>query len=369
MSSFPDHVVDDLAAEEAVAPLEAPSRLRTVRQILAAPGSLKLPDPVVPQFVWPGRSTLLASREKAGKSTLAAQAAAAVARGGEFLDGIAAAGEVLWLAVEEHPGDVARRFATHEVTSEGVADIHILDRTEGDPLEDLESQAQAVRPALVVVDTLAAFARDANAESGNASAWLPIVQGLTDIARRTDAGLFLLHHARKSDGQYRDSTAIGAGVDVIAQMFEERVPTERRIEVKGRYSRETFVVNFEGGVYVPVGAGRTLPERIMAFLRAAPESSKSQVADAVRGKRAEILRALDQLVDRAVVELRKDGQAKRYSLAGEPVPSSEVGVWDREPVPEKGQREQGGNGSGTDSGTGSPTSSFKDHLKGEMEGD
>lgn len=360
------------ATEDANAQRRAELGLRTVREILTDPDALELPDPIVPKLVWPGRSTLFASREKTGKSTLATQAAAAVVRGGTFLDDSVAPGVVLWVVVEEHPNDVARRFALHGVAQDGAADIVVWDRIDGDPLVLLEEVAVLVSPRLVVVDTLAAFAREREAESGAASQWLPIVQGLTDIARRTDAGLLLLHHARKSDGRYRDSTAIGGGVDVIATMFEEKTPTERRIEIRGRYSCSTFTVNYEAGRYEMVGAGRTLPERICAFLRAAPESTTNAVVAAMPGRRDTILTTLAELVDRAVVAVRPEGQAKYYRLASdeanspdEPVPSEPVppapyrgpgGGTGSKRFPRGTMPEPVGTGSGTSSRTGSRVS-------------
>ena len=55
----------------------------TLRELLENP--VELPPAVVPRLAWPGRSTLLAAREKEGKSTLMTAAAAAVSRGSSFL--------------------------------------------------------------------------------------------------------------------------------------------------------------------------------------------------------------------------------------------------------------------------------------------
>ncbi len=46
----------------------------------------------------------------------------------------------------------------------------------------------------------------------------PIVQALTHYADESGAAQILVHHGRKSDGKYRDSSAIGAAVDVIIEM-------------------------------------------------------------------------------------------------------------------------------------------------------
>ena len=46
----------------------------------------------------------------------------------------------------------------------------------------------------------------------------PIVQSLTHYAHESGVALILVHHGRKADGKYRDSSAIGAAVDVILEM-------------------------------------------------------------------------------------------------------------------------------------------------------
>ena len=47
-------------------------------------------------------------------------------------------------------------------------------------------------------------------DAKDATSWSAPMLALTAIARETRTGLLLLHHARKSDGRYRDSSAIGA---------------------------------------------------------------------------------------------------------------------------------------------------------------
>ncbi len=68
------------------------------------------PAPVVPYLAWGSRSTLLAAREKSGKSTLTGYIAAQVSRGGTFLDEPCHQGNVLIVGLEEFLGDTARRL-------------------------------------------------------------------------------------------------------------------------------------------------------------------------------------------------------------------------------------------------------------------
>ena len=83
--------------------------------------------------------------------------------------------------------------------------IFILDRV-ADPFRDLEAAVRDVKPDLVVIDTLAAFVASLDLDPGSATAWTPIMTRLARIARDHDGAIILLHHGRKSDGAYRDSS-------------------------------------------------------------------------------------------------------------------------------------------------------------------
>ncbi|MDB4893177.1 MAG: hypothetical protein JWL61_5032, partial [Gemmatimonadetes bacterium] len=71
---------------------------------------MRPPPPIVPRLAWAGRSTLLAAREKAGKSTLTGFLTAAVTNGTDFLGEFCAKGDVLVIGLEEFIGDTARRL-------------------------------------------------------------------------------------------------------------------------------------------------------------------------------------------------------------------------------------------------------------------
>src|SRR5690606_23929425 len=84
--------------------------------------------------------------------------------------------------------------------------------------------------------TLGAFANafsERNIEPGDSAAWTRVMMVILEITRLYSASL-LLHHSRKSDGAYRDSTAIGANVDVIMEMFGEG-DEPRTLKSRGRF--------------------------------------------------------------------------------------------------------------------------------------
>ena len=87
--------------------------IRTLAAILADPKALQPPRAVVERFAWSGRVTLLAAREKAGKSTLISALASAASTGRRFLGDETIQGRVLIIGLEEHLNDL-RDLLPHE---------------------------------------------------------------------------------------------------------------------------------------------------------------------------------------------------------------------------------------------------------------
>lgn len=227
---------------------QSKARLLDLEEILSNPGALEQPDAVAPRLAWFGRVTLLAGREKSGgKSTLLTAAAAAVTqpRRTQFLGEDVIPGEVLWVSSDqEHASDIARRavrFGAHP------AWFHVM--WPGDhPFEELQHVAGWLEPILIVVDSLANFAIDVE-DSHSADAWPKVLLPLIELARKGHA-IVVVHHATKSTGQYRDSTAIGANVDAILQVQPVADHDSwRRIEGKGRWEIDDFTVDLDGDGY------------------------------------------------------------------------------------------------------------------------
>lgn len=310
-----------------------PRRLRTVRELMANPELLRLPEPVVPRVhVYRGRTTAQSGLPKIGKSTQTAQASAEVAKGGEFLYHPVERGRVLWFALEEHVGDVARRFAGYGVDVEDAEDIFIATAADldlKDPAQSVGNWVEQYAPTLYVVDTLQALMKVLAPESGSASAWTPTVQGLTDVSRQTNAAGWIQIHARKSDGRYRDSGAIAASVDVVVEMFAEKIPNERRFEVMGRFGTDLFTLAFVDGLYVPLDVDdRTVAERIIDYVRVArPDPTTNEVCKTIGGRKTATKSILDELVDRRVIDRYEDGSAKRHRIpAGSPAQPMGLGL-------------------------------------------
>lgn len=324
------HTLDELDAVVAGTPRWRPADEREqaktrwrLDEILEDEEMMRPPACVVPRFVWESRSTLLASAEKAGKSTLCGAMAAAVSRGRPFfdVDEPCQRGDVLIFGLEEFLGDAARRLRHFGADAKRV---HLVPALPAEPharVEALRGHVEAVKPALVIVDTLMAYADGLISDAAASSQMQPVVQGLTRLAHETGCGLLLVHHARKSDGKYRDSSAIGGAVDVIVEVFspeEHDDPTLRESRARGRVPVQGCRFRYNGGEYhLDLGATATPAERILGYVRANPRCSHSVLRN-VAGGRAE---AADKIISdlltggRLIDEGNDDRHAYRIPLA------------------------------------------------------
>ena len=277
------------------------SPFRSLADLLSDPTLCEPPKAVVPRLAWQGRTTLLAGREKGGKSTAIGCAAACVSAGARFLDGRCLRGPALWVGLEEHVSDISARLQRFGADP---AKVFIADRL-ARPFEELEAAAERLQPALVVVDTLAAFVEEMIDDAHASAAWTRVMLRFSRLAHGTGAAVVLLHHARKSDGGYRDSTAIGAGVDVILEMRAARSDTTvRHLKAKGRFPVEDSSIRFTGSGFELTAPGVALDARILEFVAENPGCSKRQAREGISGKTQDVGEAIDRLVQREELENR-----------------------------------------------------------------
>lgn len=303
---------------------ERPVRAVPLATLLKDPRLCQPPEMVVPFIAAVGRVTMLAATEKLGKSTLAAFLAAVVTCGRELWQSAVKPGVVLWVGLEEEPGDAVRRFKEMGANPHRLA---MLDRlTAEDPVEQLRAEVVAYQPRLIIIDSLAVFF-DTDDENA-AAAWKKRLMPLVELARSSRAAIIILHHANKSDGRYRGSSAIGAGMDMILEMTKSPDRFEvRLLNPRGRWSVQPFAVRYDGvsawtlegdipRSAAAVQAAKTtgLQEAVFNWLSA--QSAPSLVADirrGVGGKGTDCDAALRALVEAGrVIHL---GRRKGYVVA------------------------------------------------------
>lgn len=270
---------------------------RWLSEILEDPDALKPPRAVVPKLVWEGHVTMLAGREKGGKSTLAGAAAAAVSSGNAFFGETCTPGKVLIIALEESTFLFSQRLMKFGATPENVA-IVSRGSYEGSIVEAILTAAEAVEPDLIIWDTLGKFADvlfEKPIDPGNSAEWTRVLGIVEEIARNYGATL-MLHHARKSDGKYRDSTAIGGGVDMILEMHGSGA-SARTIKGVGRFEFEDVKVNFHGDHYTIERTEESISEDILRYVAEHPRCSSRDVLEAVEGRSEVTMRIKQALLE------------------------------------------------------------------------
>ena len=101
--------------------------------------------------------------------------------------------------------------------------------------------------------------------------------------RERDAAVVLAHHATKGEnGGYRDSTAIGAAVDLILELQRDGDGPRRKVSALGRWAVAGFTLELVGDGYRLVAVGElSLDARLLAFVQQHPACSKLDVRSSV----------------------------------------------------------------------------------------
>lgn len=196
---------------------------RSLREWAANPHLLVPIAALIPWIAFLGRSSLLAAREKTGKSTLLAQAVAALTTGGMFLGHQLERSVVLWYCLDEPLADCVQRFLAMG------GDLDYLAISEERPTaEEMRAEAEAFGAKVVVVDTLTELWRGMIRSEKDADEIAVFLDPYIRAMRELNRALVFSHHTPKSGYDYRGSGAIGAKVDVL--LLLRRPGTGQRAE-------------------------------------------------------------------------------------------------------------------------------------------
>ena len=307
--------------------LTGTSGVISLAEMLDGNPDLGLPEAVAERVAWRGRVTAIFSREKVGKSTFMTWVASCLTNCLTMLGWKPGeAGRVLWFGLEEHPNDVAYRNLTFGTDPQRFFFL----AWSSDPLHELELAICEVDPDLVVIDSLSAYVELAAPASGEASSWKAQLGPLTRLARKYDIALVIIHHSNKGkDAEYRDSTAIGAEMDMLIEMREGDVPGVRMFTLKGRWKVDKFSVIYEeqNGDALPsfrLAHGElAVDQKILLFLKANPGSTKRAIRDGVGGRSADVDGAIFHLLKSKRIKDNGDDHRSefyiRQSQTGKPL--------------------------------------------------
>jgi hypothetical protein len=213
--------------------------------LASVPASQFLDEPELSQPTWiwdeflaEGGLAAFVAKPKVGKSTVTFELAVKVAQGRPFLGRATRQSPVLILGIEEHPREIRRRLRA--LGAEDLDTLHIhagrLEDT-ADTLHALRSYIAEHGIKLVIFDTLNSYwsVQDEN----DAVAVTQAIKPLLNLARESGACILLLHHARKSEGEFGDeirgSGALFSLLDVALILKRHEAETQRKLTAISRY--------------------------------------------------------------------------------------------------------------------------------------
>jgi hypothetical protein len=252
-----------------------------------------------------GGFSVLASKPKVGKSTIARNLAKCVARGESFLGRKTNKGPVIYLALEEKRAEVKRHFEDMGATGEEEIFIY-AGGAPVDALIQIREIAERMHPSLIIIDPLFRMTRvkDGNDYVAVTQALEPILR----LARDTGAHVLCVHHTGKGDRQGGDSvlgsTAIFSSVDTLMLMSRhEHYRTIHTIQRYGEDMEETTLHYNKETRTIEIGESKeredisTLKTSIQEFLSSQSEpKTETEITNEVEGRNALKRTALRELV-------------------------------------------------------------------------
>lgn len=216
--------------------------------------SKQVPDTLVAGFVWRERISVLCSEAKAGKSTALAQVLLASVDGNPFADErVSELGDGQIAVVTEEPlGLLKARLSRYGLDAERhVGRIWLCSPRDG--LDRIFAAFARQRPAVILIDSLTAWAVQTPAESMNdPMAMRRLVEAFRPVAE-DGAGVGFVHHGRKSDGALRDSGDLAASPDMLISfdpvspdgvVVSKEKSNLRRLSYIGRWPVGTVTLSF-----------------------------------------------------------------------------------------------------------------------------
>lgn len=175
-----------------------------------------------------------------------------------------------------------------------------------DAFDPLESMVYALRPALIVVDSL----RQAHTGDESSSQEMARIMGQLKRMAMYGAAVVIVHHARKNDGAMRGSTEIEATADSITDIEREADVSL----VSWRKTRGWEMAEPTLSVSVVDEGDRTFVRgglSVSALLAQQGPLPRSAIATALRLNQAQAKKLIDKGVERGVLNERRTSDGGR----------------------------------------------------------
>jgi hypothetical protein len=286
-----------------------------------------LDDPESAHLTWiweemlaEGTLAACVAKPKVGKTTLCYELGVKVAHGQSFLGRATQRSPVLFLSVEEHRREVKRRL--RGLGADQLETLHI----HTGPLDDSPSTLYTIKQfisehgiKLVILDTLNSFW--SVQEENDAVAVTQAIKPLLHLARESGAAVLLLHHARKSEGEYGDeirgSGALFSLLDVALILKRDAVETQRKLTAISRYPETPpdLIIELRDHGYECLGDPSTTAKAAKLNKLATVLTEDATEAKTLARKAGVAVRSAYTLLDQLVLDGRaiRSGEGKRNS--------------------------------------------------------
>jgi len=223
--------------------------------------------PCVVTSMIPKGLTILAGRPKQGKSWAALQMCLNVAMGTPFLGKEVEQGDVLYLALEDHPRRIKARITQLLGQPPYASELARLsfffgrDVPPGDmrPVEAWLASASA--PRLIVIDTLGRFTPPSSRSSESFEQIYAVMGAIKELADTHSVAILIIHHTRKAEAEnpidaISGSTAYTAAADALIVLERNSQEQDASLLVTGR-DFEEYKLNIQWGqAWAVGGSGR-----------------------------------------------------------------------------------------------------------------
>jgi hypothetical protein len=280
---------------------------------------------VVEGLLADGMLSILAGKDKLGKTLLALEIGRCVLRGTPLFGLLPVRQGLVMAALLDDPL-VLTLERLDELGMRGPSDdLHIVNPANFENpfqfLQRLEDEALALRPALIIIDALYLFVPDSRDAGNDAARMRPIMLRLDRLGVRTGTAVLVVAHDTKSGTDVAGSYVVRAMAKVIMRLTagargttveaQETSTGHRVLTVQSKlgeavdYQLELrgvgdwrLVDDFGGTVNVV-----DLRTVVLAHLDAGNDGSATEIARAVRRRRADVQAILGQLVAEGRVTL------------------------------------------------------------------